>query len=48
MQYWKIIFDIFSLKVTGAEEYLEKFNFVMAQYFQGVSGVVAIFNYMVS
>lgn len=34
------------LQTTSAEQYPEKFNFVMAQFFQGVSGVVAIFNYM--
>lgn len=34
------------LQVTPAEAYLEKFNFAMAQFFQAVSGIVAIFSYM--
>lgn len=33
--------------MTQAEAYLEKFNFAMAQFFQAVSGIVAIFSYMV-
>ena len=33
--------------MTPAETYLEKFNFAMAQFFQAVSGIVAIFSYMV-
>ncbi|KAL9982748.1 hypothetical protein ACROYT_G004841 [Oculina patagonica] len=34
------------LQMTPAEAYLEKFNFAMAQFFQAVSGIVAIFSYM--
>lgn len=34
------------LQVTPREAYLEKFNFVLAQFFQAVSGIVAIFSYM--
>jgi len=34
------------LQVTPKEVYLEKFNFAMAQFFQAVSGIVAIFSYM--
>lgn len=34
------------LQATPAEAYLEKFNFAMAQFFQAVSGIVAIFSYM--
>ena len=34
-------------QVTPKEAYLEKFHFVMEQFFQAVSGIVAIFSYMV-
>lgn len=34
------------LQITPRDAYLEKFNFAMAQFFQAVSGIVAIFSYM--
>lgn len=34
------------LQETPKEAYLEKFHFVMEQFFQAVSGIVAIFSYM--
>lgn len=43
----KIYFACWNCQVTPAEAYLEKFNFAMAQFFQAVSGIVAIFSYMV-
>lgn len=34
------------LQMTPREAFLEKFHFAMAQFFQAVSGIVAIFSYM--
>ncbi|EDO48686.1 predicted protein, partial [Nematostella vectensis] len=34
------------LQNSPRQDYLEKFHFAMAQYFQAVAGIVAIFNYM--
>ncbi|XP_074615672.1 CDK2-associated and cullin domain-containing protein 1-like [Acropora palmata] len=34
------------LKVTPRDAYLEKFNFLLLQFFQAVNGIVAIFSYM--
>ncbi|XP_031549568.1 CDK2-associated and cullin domain-containing protein 1-like [Actinia tenebrosa] len=34
------------LQGTSGKTYLEKFDFLMAQYLQAVTGIVAIFNYM--
>ena len=40
-------FACWNSQMTPADAYLEKFNFAMAQFFQAVSGIVAIFSYMV-
>ena len=38
----------FNFKVTPRDAYLEKFNFLLLQFFQAVNGIVAIFSYMVT